>query len=181
MSETHSYRETIRAPLWLQLLLLGLAGGAVASLAICREASRSADPALVWGIGLLAALTLLVTLALAMLFGRLSLCAEHDRLVVRFGYLPLLHKEIAFEDIIGAKAVRYKPIRHFGGWGVRRGRYQGIRTAIYSLRGSKGVLLTLREPVDTHLLTTDHIIVGSQRPLELAEYLLPHIADPQGG
>ena len=175
MSEAQVYQETIRTPLWVRLLLLGLVGGSVAALAFCRGAGPSTEPLLTWSLGLIALATLVVTLLLAMLFGRLSLLANGGELVVHFGYLPLLSKKISFDDIASAKAVRYRPIQHFSGWGIRWGRYQGVRTALYSLRGSKGVLLILHHPIETHLLKTDHIIVGSQDPLQLAEYLLPRI------
>jgi hypothetical protein len=177
VSEAHTYQETIRAPIWLRLLLLGLSGAAVSALVFCREAGLSRQPDLVLALGLVAAATLLVTLVLVVLFGRLSLHVEEGRLVVRFGYLPVLHTEIPLDEITSAKAVRYQPIRHFGGWGIRSGRYQGIRTAMYSLRGAKGVLLVLRDPIDTHRLRTDHIIVGSQRPVEFAKYLLSRIRE----
>jgi hypothetical protein len=46
---------------------------------------------------------------------------------------------------------------------------------MYSLRGAKGVLLVLREPIDTHRLRTDHILVGTQNPVEFANYLMQRI------
>jgi hypothetical protein len=154
-----------------------LFAGGVSALLIRRGVEAGAEPLLLWTLGAVA--TLVAVLGVVALFGRLSLCCEAGRLVVHFGFLPLLREEIPLTEIASTKPVRYQPLRHFGGWGIRQGRYRGIQTALYALHGAKGVLLELREPIDTHRLTTDRILVGSQHPVELTEYLLTRIGTPQ--
>ncbi len=47
----------------------------------------------------------------------------------------------------------------------------GARTAVYSLSGSTGVLLTLESPIDTRYLRIDRILIGSKNHLQLADHL----------
>ena len=76
-----------------------------------------------------------------------------DGLTVRFGFL---HKtRVAFSEIARAEAVAYRPVREYGGWGIRG----GGRRRVLSMRGDQGVLLTR---VDGSTL-----LVGSQKPREL--------------
>ena len=54
---------------------------------------------------------------------------------------------------------------------MRAGTYAGERTAVYSLGGSNGVLLTLEAPVKTLFLKTDKILIGNRSHYRLADYL----------
>jgi len=54
---------------------------------------------------------------------------------------------------------------------VRFGTYDGAKTAVYSLGGSNGVLLTLKDPMKTLFLRTDKILIGNQSHYRLADYL----------
>ena len=76
-----------------------------------------------------------------------------DGLTVRFGFL---HKtRVAFSEIARAEAVAYRPVREYGGWGIRGGGRRPVR----SKRGDKGVQLTPRD--------RSTLQVGSQKPREL--------------
>jgi hypothetical protein len=75
---------------------------------------------------------------------------------VRWIAFPL-RRDFPFADIARHEAVTYQPIREFGGWGWRRGR-QG-RVA-HTVRGVEGVELELRDG--------RRVLIGSQRPQELA-------------
>jgi len=55
-----------------------------------------------------------------------------------------------FQDICNVEAVTYRPIRDYGGWGIRYG-WQG---KAYNMRGNKGVMLTLNNG--------DNVLIGSQ-------------------
>lgn len=81
-------------------------------------------------------------------------------LSVSFGALfPLYRRRIALADIASAEAVTYSPLAEYGGWGVKWGRGGMALNA----RGNRGVRLTLRDG--------KRVLVGSQRPGELAEAL----------
>ena len=76
-----------------------------------------------------------------------------DGLTVRFG---VLHRtRVSFSEIVRAEAVSYRPVREYGGWGIRG----SGRRRVLSMRGDQGVLLTR---VDGSTL-----LVGSQKPREL--------------
>ncbi|MFQ5777495.1 MAG: DUF6141 family protein [Terriglobia bacterium] len=80
--------------------------------------------------------------------------------VVRFttGLFPLYRKTIPVEQIKSAEARTYRPLREFGGWGVRRG--WGKRGWAYSVSGNRGVQLTLANGKG--------ILLGSHDPERLA-------------
>ena len=60
-----------------------------------------------------------------------------------------------FQDIRNVKAVRYRPIRDYGGWGIR----YGWNGKAYNMRGDKGVMLTLGDG--------KNLLIGSQHHEEL--------------
>ena len=74
-------------------------------------------------------------------------------MTVRFGFL--YKTRVPFTEIARAEAITYRPIRDYGGWGIRGfGRRRALNT-----RGNEGVLLTR---VDGSTL-----LIGSQKPREL--------------
>lgn len=83
-----------------------------------------------------------------------------DRVRVWFGWLPTYRQEVALSQVRCVEVVRYRPIIDFGFWGVRRGP-NGER--VLSARGDRGVRLTMVDGTK--------LLIGSQRPEELAEAL----------
>lgn len=78
-----------------------------------------------------------------------------NRVVVR--YRPFRTRAVAASEIEAASAITYRPIRDFGGWGIRR---SARRNAwIYSMTGNQAVDLTLDGDV--------HLYIGTRRPAEL--------------
>jgi hypothetical protein len=76
-----------------------------------------------------------------------------DAVTVRFGILYKTRIPIA--DVRQAEAVQYRPVRDYGGWGIRGfGRKRALNT-----RGNRGVLLTKADG--------STILIGSQKPREL--------------
>ncbi len=76
---------------------------------------------------------------------------------VWFGYLPTYRRTISMLNIARVEVVTYRPITDCGGWGVRVG-VDGER--VLNARGNRGVRL--------HLIDGSKILIGSQRPEELA-------------
>ena len=66
-------------------------------------------------------------------------------------------RNIPFEDILSAESVTYRPIRDYGGWGIRA----GPKGKAYNVSGDRGVQLELRGG--------EHFLIGSQLPGELAQ------------
>lgn len=108
--------------------------------------------------GLLATflITLVLSLGLIWLFLVMALAVEvrSDCLHVHFKFLR--NREVAYSDIARVEAVRYRPIVHYGGWGVRRGR----KGWAYNVSGNRGVRLDFHDG--------QHLLLGSQRSVELA-------------
>ena len=75
---------------------------------------------------------------------------------IRIKFIYIFSRLIRFEDIASAEEVQYRPIRDYGGWGVR---FSGKGTA-YNMRGNRGVKLKLDNG--------RRILIGSQRSGELA-------------
>jgi hypothetical protein len=150
-SDPVSYQENTGWPAWVSLLTLLSLGAAGAGVWSDPEVTR--PTAL-----LLTALFALLLAAFWVLLGRLRVEVTRTALVIGFGHVPLIQKRVPLADIAGVESVEYKPIREFGGWGIRFGR--GGKRA-WTIRGNRAVRLQLR---DGKLL-----YVGSDRPERLAE------------
>ena len=113
------------------------------------------------GIGtvfVLALFTLLFGIVLPAFLFRAGLETEVYEDVVRVRFIPIHRNWQSFEfiSIDAVEAKTYRPIRDYGGWGIR---YGGPGKA-YNVSGNHGVLLDLADG------TT--LMIGSQRPEELA-------------
>lgn len=142
--------------------------------------------ALVWSVAIMIAFAILAGWDLELPFGPRSLIAMavlgaigllhlvvggltvrvlDDGLVLHLGSLPLVKTTVSFDDIASLTSVRYRPIRDFGGWGVR---FSGNRRA-WTARGDRAVELTLSD--DRRLL------VGSDHPHRLEERIRAAMGD----
>ena len=165
------YRETIPLAAWVVLVLLALFAVCALAFMGLRAGVAAEVPGLLWLWDLIWIQTLLITIGVPLFFGRMQVFVGEGMLVVRFGFVPAIRKEIPLERIASAEAVHYRPIRDFGGWGLRRGMFAGARTAIYSMRGSTAVLLSLERPIHACFLNTDRILIGNLESRRLAEHL----------
>ncbi len=80
-----------------------------------------------------------------------------DGVYLRFFPLEVSFNRIRPENIKEWEAVVYRPIREYGGWGIRYGK----KTKVYNVSGNQGVMLTLANG--------KRLLIGSLRPDELAE------------
>jgi hypothetical protein len=103
-----------------------------------------------WAYGLIA---LVVFIVLSIVTVRQVTKVEPGAVTVSYGFL--YRTRVPTSDIRLAEAVKYRPLRDYGGWGVRGG---AGRRAL-NTRGDRGVLLTRADG------TT--LLIGSQRPREL--------------
>lgn len=97
---------------------------------------------------------------LPLLFWSLRLVTEVDATGVRVRFAPLPGRLIPWPAIAAVRVVRYRPLRDFGGWGLRWG--WGRRRA-YTVSGDQGVELTLCDG--------RRVLLGSRRPDRLHEAL----------
>jgi hypothetical protein len=103
-----------------------------------------------WIWAVVGAVLLLLFLLLTM---RLTTRVEPDAVTVRYGFL--YSARIPVSEIQKAEAVRYRPVRDYGGWGIRGSK----RRRAVNARGDQGVLL-YRSDGGTFL-------IGSQKPRDL--------------
>lgn len=119
-------------------------------------------------------------LGIPLLFGRMTVTIADDALSINYGYICLLKKNIPLSEIKSAEKVRFRPLRDFGGWGIRCGRFNGERTGCYNLRGDEGVLLHLSRDTRVCIGKTKLVIIGSRHPVRLAEAINVHIETHRG-
>jgi hypothetical protein len=95
-------------------------------------------------------------LVIVAMFFLAKLVTEVDDTEVRARFVFLFGKKrIPFAEIASAEAVAYRPIREYGGWGLRR----GANGWAFNVSGDRGVLLKLRKG--------GTFLIGSQRAEEL--------------
>jgi hypothetical protein len=115
--------------------------------------------ALAWG-ALPPPLAVLVLLAGAtiplLLLARLETEVHGDALHVRFVPLTRRHR-FAWSEIARAYARSYRPLREYGGWGIR----WGPKGRAYNVSGDRGVQLELADG--------RRLLIGSRRADELAD------------
>jgi hypothetical protein len=80
---------------------------------------------------------------------------RQDHLSIQF-VLMWRRRTIPLAEIRSVQVVTYNPVADYGGWGIRKGR----RGWAYTVSGNRGVELELS--------TGERLLIGSQRPDELA-------------
>ena len=141
------YKEVVPAPVWVWLTLALTLGLSLFLYLGLREAVQDDAPTVIWVWDLIWIPSIVVIVAVILLLARLEIRVDDVRVLIRFGFVCLIEREILLENIERAEAITYRPIRQFGGWGIRRGNLQDKQTGVYSIRGSTGVLVTLAEPM----------------------------------
>ncbi len=145
MTETSSpsYREVqrFRDVWWIMLVVYGIAGlmwwGFVEQIVIGRPwGSKPAPDWMMW------ALLITFGIGFPVIFRSVCLIVEvrPDELFVE--YRPLRTRRVAYGEIVSVAARTYRPIRDYGGWGIKGWSAQHIA---YNVRGNSGVLLTFRD------------------------------------
>lgn len=75
---------------------------------------------------------------------------------IRFRPFHMSVQHFTFHQIVNAEPASYRPIREYGGWGIK-----WVRNGkAYTVRGDKGVMLNLSNG--------KNLLIGSARPSELA-------------
>lgn len=150
-----AYRERTWAPVWV-LVLVGLACAAsIGPLVWQAVPGHSAEGMSARGFGVLAGCLAVFGLAFST-FSCLNVEVRSDHLFIWFGPLRLIRKRVRYSDIERVSAVTYRPLREFGGWGIR----WRPGKSVWSIRGSRAVNVELRNG--------KLLYVGSRYPQRLA-------------
>lgn len=115
------------------------------------------------GLLISAALSFIITAGITLLFYTLKLITEVDAEGVHIRFFPLTSKHIRFDDIRSCNARTYRPIREYGGWGIRFNR----EGRAYNVSGDAGVQLELTKGRP--------LLIGSQRAEALARAINAHL------
>jgi hypothetical protein len=86
---------------------------------------------------------------------RLTTTVGTADMVVRLAPFQPHGRRVVWSEVAAFCAVRYRPLREYGGWGIRGTRRNGA----YNARGDLGVLFLMNDGA--------RLLVGSQRPHEL--------------
>lgn len=164
---SHRYREEVSFHPLVKLLFLLLPLVVVAG-----AASGPQRPGEILGL----AATALVFVVVFLLFGRMVISVDESAVKVVFGYLGWPGRAIPLETIERAETVDYHPLLQFGGWGIRSGRFRNERTGCYSMRGNRGVLLSLRNKIRVCLTLSRQVLIGCDEPERLEQVLRVSIA-----
>jgi hypothetical protein len=90
---------------------------------------------------------------------RLQCKITGDAITYRFYPLQRRFRVIPKSDITHLEVVTYKPIRDYGGWGIRIGQ-NGMA---YNVKGDKGVLI--------RLASQKNILIGTSKPEKMEAFL----------
>lgn len=133
--------------IWGIVALVTLAALGTAIWAATSDDESTLDTILLFG-------TALFVPALVAFIRLRTVVTEHEVIVT---FRALLRRRFPLAEIASAEARAYRPMREFGGWGIRLGR-GGLRA--YTMDGNQGVEL--------RLLNGRRALIGSRRPNELA-------------
>jgi len=100
-------------------------------------------------------------IGMPLFFNVLNLTFEVATTRITIRYYPLTTRIISFSDITEVEQRTYKPIREFGGWGIRG--LSSSRTIAYNVKGNQGVELTLTDG--------RKVLLGTQQPEALFQAL----------
>jgi hypothetical protein len=122
------YREFSGWAAWVYLLLwVSVGGSAVAAF------SAGQLP--------VALLCLLIYVLLHVLLGGLLVTVETAGVRVGLGRVRVFRAFIPFDTVTAVESVTYRPLKEFGGWGMRGGKQKRAWTA----RGNQAVVLSTRD------------------------------------
>ena len=95
---------------------------------------------------------------------KLDTTIQHDGVYIKFKPFHRKWVILPFETIKKAAPVTYRPIRDYGGWGIR----YGSKGKAYNISGNQGVLL--------EFTGSKPILIGSQRPRDLSTVINTHLS-----
>lgn len=148
--EVQRWSSAVRVP-FLVLVLAADAGIVAACLAARRGPSDTVPLFLAVSLGVV------LSLGIAVLFwvSRLEIEVRPDDIAVRFFPFHLDWRRLPAKELNECYARRYRPIREYGGWGIR----YGWHGRAYNMSGHEGVQLVFKNG--------RRLLLGSQQPQEL--------------
>lgn len=160
IQESLVFREVQRFALWLRaaIVLVAVAMVALCWFVLAKTASEQ-EAAQVFVVISCVVLMVILPVGIAVFFLMLKLETEvrRDGLYIRFFPIHIRYRRFTRADIVRHFACSYRPIRDYGGWGIRF----GPQGKAYNVSGNRGVQLVFRDG--------KRLLIGSQKADELAE------------
>ena len=102
-----------------------------------------------------------ITMLIPILIRRIGLNTRVSKQGLSLRFIPFHRHErtYLFENILCVEAVQYRPIRDYGGWGIRIGR----NGRAYNVSGNMGVMINLKDGKT--------FLIGSQKSEILAQII----------
>jgi len=148
-----SEQQKIREP-WIWVILFFVFGGLVAASLI--DLLRNGDEEAILGVYIMLGAFTFITLLFAVV--KLDVVITTEGINIKFSPFHRSYRNYRWEEVVGAKVVKYSPVT-YRGWGVKmRG-----RTTAYNFFSSRGLLLELRNG--------RRIMIGTKKRLELEHAL----------
>jgi hypothetical protein len=156
--EVQGFRQT-----WVWVLLISLA--LVFTLVFGHGMVKQLVYGQPWGnrpmsdtaLAIIGPLVILFVLGLAVLFLTMRMVTEVTVEGIQIRFFPLTRQKIEIHDIQRWEVRTYRPIREYGGWGIRYGR----KGKAFNVSGNRGVQL--------ELANGKRLLIGSQNPEALAK------------
>jgi hypothetical protein len=147
--------QRFRQP-WLWLLIAIIFGvtvwGFVQQIVLGRPFGQNPAPDTMM---MVIALVFGIAFPVLFLAGNLTVEVRSDGLYYRFFPFHWSFRRISAETLSKHEVHKYRPIRDYGGWGIRYGR----EGKAYNVSGDRGVMLELSDG--------SRLLIGSQKPEEL--------------
>jgi hypothetical protein len=137
------------------VILLGVFGYGLIQQLILKEPFGD-NPASDSGLIIAAVTTFVLGGGSTLLLYKMKLTTKLDSNGLHILFFPLRRRDIPLNDIAHWEACTYRPIRDYGGWGIKVGR----RGWAYNVSGNQGVELKLKNG--------KKLLIGSQRSEDLS-------------
>ena len=143
---------------WIMLVILVVAAltwwGFIQQIGVNQP--WGSDPSPDWAMWLLWGL---FGIGMPLLFWYMGLIVDVNDKGLSIQFFPLLRRSVFWSEIRSVTVVSYKPLRQFGGWGIRG--FSNHRA--YSVKGNRGVEITLANG--------NKLLIGSQKAEEMARVI----------
>ena len=157
---------------WFVALVVLVAVGSWAPLVGMLTGAGGSGPDPLW-IGVLVALLGGIAFPLWLLLLELRVAVDGAGVHIRFRGLRV-DRTVAFIEMTGVAAVTYRPIREYGGWGIR---WRGKGRVAYTVSGDRGARIDL--------VNGSELLLGSHQAGTLARTIASRarvpVADDPGG
>ena len=144
------FQEVQKLPRWI-MLISGL-GMLIVMIAVILS-DQSVD---IWAYG-----TMLFSLLVvgSLMFIKLQTKINADHVEINFFPFTWSPKIITWSEIEKIEVIKYRPIKEYGGWGLKANKHGRA----YSTSGSYGIKI--------HIKNAKHILIGTLKPEEAKAYL----------